>query len=45
MLHGGMKRATFVAKGSVFLGRVTQRSDGMSVLMERNPAAFPTATI
>jgi betaine reductase len=43
MLHGDIRRAMFVAKGSVFLGRMTQLSDGMSVLMERNPAAPPTA--
>jgi hypothetical protein len=25
-----------IAKGSLFLGRMTQASDGMSVLLERN---------
>jgi hypothetical protein len=26
-----------MAKGSLFLGRMSQMSDGMSVLLERNP--------
>jgi betaine reductase len=38
MLNHELQRAMFVAKGSVFLGRMTQLSDGMSVLLERNPA-------
>jgi hypothetical protein len=28
-----------LAKGSLFLGRMTQLSDGMSVVLERNPGA------
>ena len=32
-----MKNAMFVAKGSLFLGRMSQLSDGMSFLLEANP--------
>ena len=32
-----MRSALFVAKGSLFLGRMSQLSDGMSFLLERNP--------
>jgi glycine/sarcosine/betaine reductase complex component C subunit beta len=28
-----------LAKGSLFLGRMTQLSDGLSVILERNPGA------
>ncbi|MCH9039487.1 MAG: glycine reductase, partial [Chloroflexi bacterium] len=35
---GDMLRAMFVAKGSLFLGRMTQMSDGFSFILERNPA-------
>jgi len=34
---GGAERAMLIAKGSLFLGRMCQLSDGMSVLLERNP--------
>jgi len=37
MLAGEIERAMFVAKGSLFLGQMTQLSDGMSILLERNP--------
>lgn len=37
IMQGEIRRAMFVAKGSLFLGRMTQLSDGMSVLVERNP--------
>jgi hypothetical protein len=37
ILEGSIKRAMLVAKGSLFLGRMTQLSDGMSILLERNP--------
>ena len=37
MKKGNMKRAMFVAKGSLFLGRMTQLSDGISFLLEANP--------
>ncbi len=33
---GGAGRAMLLAKGSLFLGRMSQLSDGMSVLLERN---------
>ena len=37
MKKGKMKRAMFVAKGSLFLGRMSQLSDGISFLLEANP--------
>ncbi len=37
MKKGHMKRAMFVAKGSLFLGRMSQLSDGISFLLEANP--------
>lgn len=37
MKNGKMIRAMFVAKGSLFLGRMSQLSDGMSFLLEANP--------
>ncbi len=37
MKAGKMKRTMFVAKGSLFLGRMSQLSDGMSFLLEANP--------
>jgi hypothetical protein len=33
---GGAERVLLLAKGSLFLGRMSQLSDGMSVLLERN---------
>jgi len=39
MVRGGreaMERAMFLAKGSLFLGRMTQMSDGLSFILERN---------
>ncbi|MFC2070872.1 glycine/sarcosine/betaine reductase complex component C subunit beta [Chloroflexota bacterium] len=36
MLNGKMNNTLFLAKGSLFLGRMTQLSDGMSFLLERN---------
>jgi betaine reductase len=36
MMAGRMENTMFLAKGSLFLGRVTQLSDGMSFLLERN---------
>lgn len=38
MAQGKIENALLMAKGSLFLGRMSQLSDGMSVLMERNPA-------
>jgi hypothetical protein len=34
MRSGKMKRALFVAKGSLFLGRMTDAADGVSFLLE-----------
>jgi betaine reductase len=34
MLEGRMQRAMVVAKGSLFLGKMTQLSDGMSFMLE-----------
>jgi hypothetical protein len=31
-----MRRVMFLAKGSLFLGRMTQMADGMSFILERN---------
>lgn len=36
MMAGKMENTLFLAKGSLFLGRMTQLSDGMSFLLERN---------
>lgn len=36
MKNGQMQRAMFVAKGSLFLGRMSQLSDGMSFVLEAN---------
>jgi betaine reductase len=33
---GTMRRAMFLAKGSLFLGRMTQMADGVSLIVERN---------
>lgn len=35
---GSLRRVMVLAKGSLFLGRMTQMADGMSFLLERNPA-------
>jgi betaine reductase len=37
MRRGEIQSTLFVAKGSLFLGRMSQLSDGMSFLLERNP--------
>jgi len=37
LVGGAAARAMLIAKGSLFLGRMCQLSDGMSVLLERNP--------
>lgn len=34
--NGALRNALFLAKGSLFLGRMTQLADGMSFLLERN---------
>ena len=36
LITGEMERAMFLAKGSLFLGRMTQLSDGLSFVLERN---------
>jgi betaine reductase len=36
ILAGEMRRAMFLAKGSLFLGRMTQLSDGLSFMLEKN---------
>ena len=36
MMAGEMENTMFLAKGSLFLGRVTQLSDGISFMLERN---------
>jgi len=33
---GRLRRAMFLAKGSLFLGRMTQQADGLSFILERN---------
>lgn len=38
MGQGRLQNTLFLAKGSLFLGRMTQMSDGLSFLLERNPA-------
>ncbi len=35
--RGEISRAMFISKGSLFLGRMSHLSDGMSFLIERNP--------
>jgi betaine reductase len=37
--EGKIKNTMFLAKGSLFLGRMTQLSDGMSFLLEKNDDA------
>jgi betaine reductase len=36
LTRGAASRVMLLAKGSLFLGRMSQVSDGMSVLLERN---------
>ncbi|MDY6905237.1 MAG: glycine/sarcosine/betaine reductase complex component C subunit beta [Thermodesulfobacteriota bacterium] len=38
LTSGNMQRVQFVAKASLFLGRMTGAGDGASLLIERNPA-------
>jgi glycine/sarcosine/betaine reductase complex component C subunit beta len=37
LTEGTMTRTMFTGKGSLFLGRMTQLSDGVSLIVERNP--------
>jgi hypothetical protein len=39
LIHGGARRVQLIAKGSLFLGRMSEQSDGMSVLLEPNDQA------
>jgi len=36
MREGKMKRAMFIGKGSLFLGRMSHLSDGISFILEAN---------
>jgi hypothetical protein len=36
LMGGGARRVQLIAKGSLFLGRMSEQSDGMSVLLESN---------
>jgi hypothetical protein len=36
LIDGGARRVQLIAKGSLFLGRMSEQSDGMSVLLESN---------
>ena len=38
LIDGRMQRAMFLAKGSLFLGRMTQLADGLSFVLEANPS-------
>jgi betaine reductase len=42
LTEGSLRRVMFLAKGSLFLGRMTQMSDGLSFILERNPRLAPT---
>ena len=44
MMAGKMENTMFLAKGSLFLGRMTQLSDGLSFLLERNRGTGKTRT-
>ncbi len=37
LTSGGLRRVQFIAKGSLFLGRMTGAGDGASFVLERNP--------
>jgi betaine reductase len=43
LTEGGLTRTMFTGKGSLFLGRMTQLSDGISLVVERNPGRAGTA--
>ncbi len=38
LINGGARRVQLIAKGSLFLGRMSEQSDGMSVMLESNEA-------
>jgi hypothetical protein len=39
LIDGGARRVQLIAKGSLFLGRMSEQSDGMSVVLESNDEA------
>jgi glycine/sarcosine/betaine reductase complex component C subunit beta len=41
LTDGPLDRTMFTGKGSLFLGRMTQLSDGVSLILERNPGRRP----
>ncbi|MCK4783149.1 MAG: hypothetical protein KAV87_05310 [Desulfobacteraceae bacterium] len=41
---GQMRRVMFIAKGSLFLGRMSRQSDGLSFILEKNPAQYRVAS-
>jgi betaine reductase len=43
LTEGGLTRTMFTGKGSLFLGRMTQLSDGISLIVERNQGRAGTA--
>jgi len=43
LTEGGLTRTMFAGKGSLFLGRMTQLPDGLSLILERNGASDGTA--
>jgi betaine reductase len=43
LIEGGLTRTMFAGKGSLFLGRMTQLPDGLSLILERNGASDGTA--
>ena len=43
LTEGGLTRTMFTGKGSLFLGRMTQLSDGISLVVERNQGRAGTA--
>jgi hypothetical protein len=36
MLNGNIQNTMFLAKGSLFLGRITRLSDGISFILQKN---------
>ena len=44
MLAGNMERVMIIGKGSLFLGRMTNLFDGVSVLIKRNEGAADEAS-
>ncbi|OPY03934.1 MAG: Glycine/sarcosine/betaine reductase complex component C subunit beta [Syntrophus sp. PtaB.Bin001] len=43
--EGKINNTMFIARGSLFLGRMTQLSDGLSFLIERNPGSRKTSPL